>query len=116
MRNERRGTVLEVAGLGAGYGPVDVLWDVDLEVREGEIVALVGSNGAGKTTLLRAISGLIRATEGEIRFGGEPIARLRPEQVVQRGIAHVPEGRHLFSGLTVKENLMAGAFARRNGN
>jgi branched-chain amino acid transport system ATP-binding protein len=107
--------MLGVERLSAGYGPVQVLWDVDLEVREREIVALVGSNGAGKTTLLRAISGLIRPSGGEVRFDGEPLRGLRPEQIVARGIAHVPEGRHLFQGLTVRENLMAGAYARRDG-
>jgi ABC-type branched-subunit amino acid transport system ATPase component len=105
--------MLAVSELSAGYGRVEVLWDVDLKVGDGEIVALVGSNGAGKTTLLRAISGLVRPTAGEIDFDGAPIAGLRPEQVVKRGIAHVPEGRHLFQGLTVKENLLAGAFATR---
>jgi ABC-type branched-subunit amino acid transport system ATPase component len=108
--------MLEVSGLSAGYGRVEVLWDVDLEVGDGEIVALVGSNGAGKTTLLRAISGVVRPAGGEIRFDGEPTRRLRPEEVVKRGIAHVPEGRHLFQGLTVKENLLAGAFAARDGS
>jgi branched-chain amino acid transport system ATP-binding protein len=107
--------MLQLEKVGAGYGRVEVLWDVDLQVGEGEIVALVGSNGAGKTTLLRAVSGLIGTTGGEIYFDDVPITDLRPEQVVARGIAHVPEGRHLFSGLTVKENLMAGAFARGNG-
>lgn len=105
--------MLEVAGLSAGYGRVEVLQDVDLEVGEGEIVALVGSNGAGKTTLLRTVSGLISPTAGQVTFAGEDLTGLRPERVVRRGIAHVPEGRHLFSGLTVKENLMAGAFAGR---
>jgi len=105
--------MLRVERLCAGYGPVEVLWDVDLEVGEREIVALVGSNGAGKTTLLRAISGLIRLTAGEVRFEDHPLRGLRPEQIVARGIAHVPEGRHLFQGLTVRENLMAGAYARR---
>jgi branched-chain amino acid transport system ATP-binding protein len=108
--------MLQLEKVGAGYGQVEVLWDVDLEVRDGEIVALVGSNGAGKTTLLRAVSGLIDVTSGEVFFGEVPISDLRPEEIVKRGIAHVPEGRHLFSGLTVKENLMAGAFARRNGD
>jgi branched-chain amino acid transport system ATP-binding protein len=108
--------MLQLEGVGAGYGQVEVLWDVDLEVREGEIVALVGSNGAGKTTLLRAVSGLIDVTGGEVFFNDVPLTDLRPEEIVKRGIAHVPEGRHLFSGLTVKENLMAGAFARRNGS
>jgi branched-chain amino acid transport system ATP-binding protein len=107
--------MLEVSGLSAGYGQVEVLWDVELEVGDGEIVALVGSNGAGKTTLLRAVSGLVSPTGGDIRFDGDTVAGLRPEQVVKRGIAHVPEGRHLFPGLTVRENLMAGAFARRDG-
>jgi branched-chain amino acid transport system ATP-binding protein len=105
--------MLEVERLSAGYGPVEVLWEVDLEVGEGEIVALVGSNGAGKTTLLRAISGLIRPSAGEVRFEGRPLTGLRPEQIVSCGLAHVPEGRHLFQGLTVRENLMAGGYARR---
>ena len=108
--------MLEISQLSAGYGQVEVLWEVDLEVGDGEIVALVGSNGAGKTTLLRAVSGMIATTSGQVSFDGESLTGLRPEQVVGRGIAHVPEGRHLFSGLTVKENLMAGAFARRNGS
>jgi ABC-type branched-subunit amino acid transport system ATPase component len=108
--------MLEVKGMSAGYGEVEVLWDVDLEVGQGEIVALVGSNGAGKTTLLRAVSGLIRPTAGEVRFDDRPLAGLRPEQIVSHGIAHVPEGRHLFQGLTVRENLLAGAYARRNGS
>ena len=107
--------MLEVSGLSAGYGQVEVLWDVDLTVGEGEIVALVGSNGAGKTTLLRALSGLIGTTGGEVRFDGDSLTGLAAERIVSRGIAHVPEGRHLFSGLTVRENLMAGAFAGRDG-
>jgi len=107
--------MLRVEGLSAGYGSVEVLWDVDLEVGEDEIVALVGSNGAGKTTLLRAVSGLIPASAGEVRFADEPISGLRPEQIVTRGVAHVPEGRHLFQGLTVRENLQAGGYALRGG-
>jgi ABC-type branched-subunit amino acid transport system ATPase component len=108
--------MLEVSSLSAGYGRVEVLWDVELEVGENEIVALVGSNGAGKTTLLRAISGLIRPAAGEVRFDGSSLAGLRPERIVGHGIAHVPEGRHLFQGLSVRENLMAGAYARRDGS
>jgi branched-chain amino acid transport system ATP-binding protein len=107
--------MLRVERLSAGYGRVQVLWDVDLEVGEREIVALVGSNGAGKTTLLRAISGLIPPSAGEVHFEDAPLAGLRPEQIVACGIAHVPEGRHLFQGLTVRENLMAGAYVRRDG-
>jgi branched-chain amino acid transport system ATP-binding protein len=104
--------MLEIAGLGAGYGAVQVLWDVDLEVGEREIVALVGSNGAGKSTLLRTICGMIAPTGGAVRFDGRSIGGLLPEDVVRAGIAHVPEGRRLFAGLTVRENLMMGAHAR----
>jgi branched-chain amino acid transport system ATP-binding protein len=107
--------MLEVSGLSAGYGRVEVLWDVDLTVDDGEIVALVGSNGAGKTTLLRAVSGLLDTSSGDVSFDGDSVAGLAPEKIVSRGIAHVPEGRRLFSGLTVRENLMAGAFAGRDG-
>jgi branched-chain amino acid transport system ATP-binding protein len=104
--------MLEVAGLGAGYGAVQVLWEVDLEVREREIVALVGSNGAGKTTLLRAISGMIASMGGDVRFDGRSMRGRPPEDVVRAGIAHVPEGRRLFAGLTVRENLLMGAHAQ----
>jgi branched-chain amino acid transport system ATP-binding protein len=105
--------MLEVEGLNAGYGHVEVLWDVDLAVGEAEVVALVGSNGAGKSTLLRALSGMIRPTGGEARLDGRSLVGLRPEQVVDLGIAHVPEGRRLFPGLTVRENLLVGAYSRR---
>jgi branched-chain amino acid transport system ATP-binding protein len=105
--------MLEVEGLNAGYGHVEVLWDVDLSVGEGEVVALVGSNGAGKSTLLRALSGMIRPTGGDARLDGRSLVDLRPEQVVDLGIAHVPEGRRLFPGLTVRENLLVGAYSRR---
>src|SRR3954452_17723274 len=105
--------VLEVSELEAGYGPVPVLWGVDLEVGGREIVALVGSNGAGKTTLLRAISGMIATTGGDVRMNGRSLAGLDPEVVVRTGIAHVPEGRRLFAGLTVRENLRVGAYAAK---
>jgi branched-chain amino acid transport system ATP-binding protein len=104
--------MLELSGLRAGYGNVDVLWDVDLEVGDEEIVALVGSNGAGKSTLLRAVSGMIRPSAGEIRWHGRDIAGLAPERVVELAIAHVPEGRRLFQGLTIRENLRMGAYRR----
>jgi branched-chain amino acid transport system ATP-binding protein len=107
--------VLEVTDLQAGYGRVQVLWDVHLMVAEGEIVALVGSNGAGKSTLLRAISGMIVPTGGHVRFGGREIAGLAPEEIARLGIGHVLEGRRLFSGLTVKENLLVGGYAREGG-
>jgi branched-chain amino acid transport system ATP-binding protein len=107
--------VLEVEGLQAGYGRIDVLWEVALEVREGEIVSLVGSNGAGKTTLLRVISGVIAPRAGTVRWQGTVISGRPPEEVVSLGIAHVPEGRRLFAGLTVRENLIIGAYSRRDG-
>ncbi len=107
--------LLEARGLQASYGPLQVLWDVELAVGEEEVVALVGSNGAGKTTLLRALSGLIPLGGGDVRFGGRSIAGLAPERIVELGIAHVPEGRRLFAGLTVSENLLVGAYARGDG-
>jgi branched-chain amino acid transport system ATP-binding protein len=106
--------VLEVSGLNAGYGRVEVLWDVDLKVGEREIVALVGPNGAGKTTLLRAISGIVPATAGSITFRGMPVLGRSIEQVVDLGIAHVPEGRRLFAGLSVKDNLRLGGWRTKN--
>ena len=104
--------LLETDQLEAKYGAVQVLWDIGLTVDEAEVVALVGSNGAGKTTLLRALSGLIPVSGGDARFAGRSIVGVAPERIVERGIAHVPEGRRLFPGLTVRENLFAGAYAR----
>jgi branched-chain amino acid transport system ATP-binding protein len=100
--------LLEVKNLTAGYGDVDVLADVSLSIAEDEIVSLVGANGAGKTTMLRAVSGVVRA-RGHIAFAGESILGLPSHEIVARGIAHVPEGRQLFSDLTVLENLTIGA-------
>jgi len=104
--------MLDVRGLQAGYGKVQVLWGVDLRVADGELVALVGANGAGKTTLLRTISGLIRPAAGEVHFRGTEITRRRPAEIVALGIAHVPEARELFPLMTVQENLELGAFTR----
>ncbi len=104
--------MLEVRGLEAGYGKVQVLWGLDLQVADGEFVALIGANGAGKTTLLRTISGLIRPTSGTIRFRGAEITGRRPAEIVAQGIAHVPEARELFPLMTVQDNLELGAFAR----
>jgi branched-chain amino acid transport system ATP-binding protein len=103
--------MLEVSGLEAGYDRVQVLWGIDLDVGDREIVALVGSNGAGKTTLLRTISGMITASAGGVRLDGRSLSGLAPEVVVAAGVAHVPEGRRLFAGLTVRENLRVGAYA-----
>ena len=104
--------MLEIEGLEAGYGSVQILWEVDLSVGDGEIVALIGANGAGKTTLLRAITGEIKPFGGSVRWNGEDIGGLPPEKVVGLGIAHAPEGRRLFAGLSVRENLMMGAYHR----
>ena len=105
--------LLEVSGLRAGYSGLRVLHGVDLAVHEGEVVVLLGANGAGKTTVLRAISGMIPA-EGEILLSGQPIRGLRPEVLVRKGIAHVPQGRATLAGLTVEDNLRAGAIIRRD--
>lgn len=107
--------LLEVSGLEAGYGDVQVLWGVDLRVMPGEIACVVGSNGAGKTTLLRTISRLIRVSAGLMRFGGAALTAARPDAVLARGIAHVPEGRRLFRGLSVRDNLLLGAYLRTDG-
>lgn len=104
--------MLEVRGLQAGYGKVQVLWGVDLHLAAGELVALIGANGAGKTTLLRTISGLIRPSAGGVHFRGVEITRRRPSEIVALGIAHVPEARELFPMMTVQENLELGAFTR----
>lgn len=106
--------ILQVDRLDAGYGEVQTLWDVSLEVRQGEIVALIGSNGAGKSTLLRTMSGLLRPRRGEIYLEGRAISSWPPEGIVRAGISHVPEGRRLFQGLTVRENLLLGAYARHD--
>ena len=106
--------LLEVSGLNAGYGRVQVLWDVSVAVARNQIVALVGANGAGKTTLLRAITGMIPSRSGSITFEGREIGGSSIEAIVERGIAHVPEGRRLFTGLTVRENLLLGGWPRRN--
>lgn len=104
--------LLEATGLNAGYGDVNVLWDVGLSVRSGEIVALVGSNGAGKTTLLRVLSGLLRPTSGSIVFRGECVTGRRADELVDRRLILVPEGRRLFPDLTVEQNLILGAVSR----
>lgn len=106
--------LLEVHNVDAGYGDIQVLWDVTLEVAEGEIVALVGSNGAGKSTLIRVISGLIAPMSGRVLFNGSDITNLPSEKIVSRGIIQVPEGRRLFPEMSVEENLLMGAFSRRD--
>jgi len=106
--------VLEVSNLHSAYGRIEVLRGVSLEVRAGEIVALIGSNGAGKTTLLRALSGVQPITKGEIRFRGERVDRLLPHRRVERGVTQSPEGRQVFGPLSVADNLRLGAYMRRD--
>jgi branched-chain amino acid transport system ATP-binding protein len=106
-------SALVVKGVDVLYGDVQALWDVSLEVKQGTIVSLVGANGAGKSTLLKTISGINRATKGEILFSGKSVTHLKPQQVVDIGISHVPEGRRLFASLTVLENLKLGAYPPR---
>ena len=110
--------LLEITGLKVRYGVIEALHGVDLVVRKGEIVTVIGSNGAGKTTLLKAISGLVPATEGSIRYhpeGGSIDLRALPaHEIVERGIGQVPEGRRIFQNLTVRENLDLGAYLRRD--
>ena len=101
--------LLEVEDLCVGYGEIEVLRGVSFTIEEGAVVALLGSNGAGKSTTLRAVSGLIAPRSGSIRLDGKPIAGLGPRAIVKLGVAHVPEGRRVFPGLTVRENIMLGA-------
>jgi len=106
-------SLLEVSDLSIRYGALEALKGASLHLEEGEIVTVLGANGAGKSTLLRAISCLLPAAAGEIRFLGKPLGRVAPYDAVQMGISHAPEGRKVFSTLTVQENLTLGAFTRR---
>jgi len=102
--------MLRVKNLTTGYDGVPVVFDVSLEINEAEFVAIVGSNGAGKTTILRTISGLLKPISGEIEFEGKQIHKLTAHEIVRLGIAHVPEGRHVFGKMSVKDNLLMGAY------
>ncbi len=104
--------MLEVEALHAGYGSIEVLRGIDLDIAEGEIVALLGSNGVGKTTFAAVLSGLVRAWSGSIRFLGREIAGLPSQTIVDAGLIHVPEGRHIFPNLSVRENLELGSYRR----
>jgi branched-chain amino acid transport system ATP-binding protein len=106
--------MLAVRDLRVSYGAIEALRGVSLEVREGEVVALIGANGAGKTTTLRAISGMLRAAGGAIRFGDADVTGLPSHRLVARGMAHAPEGRGIFLNLTTLENLELGAWLRRD--
>jgi len=105
--------LLRVSGLKAYYGDVQVLFDVSIEVGEGEAVAVLGANAAGKSTLLRALSGLLKRVSGSVNFMGEELLGKPPHEIVRRGIIHVPEGRRLFPLMTVQENLELGAYPQR---
>ena len=106
--------LLSVQNLEVCYGVISAVQDVSLTIDKGEIVTLIGANGAGKTTLLRTISGLIRPARGRIEFAAVEITRAAPHEIVRRGISHVPEGRQVFPNLTVRENLMLGAYQQND--
>ena len=105
--------MLKIENLSVDYGNISALRGVSLEVKENQIVSLIGANGAGKTTTLMAVSGLAAKSGGSVSFAGEDITRERASRIVQRGICHVPEGRHIFPRMTVEENLVAGSFGDR---
>ena len=107
--------MLEVRGLHAGYGPFEVLRGIDLDLRPGEIVAVLGANGVGKTTLNRVLSGLIKPRAGTVRFRGEDITGVDHTKIVRVGLIHVPEGRKVFPNLSVRDNLLLGAYVRGRG-
>ena len=104
--------MLKVENLNAGYGPVNILWDVAFDMNDGEVVAILGSNGAGKTTMVRAITGMIRPTSGSVVFNGEELCKKSSREILDKGIVQVPEGRQLFTEMTVLENLQMGAFSK----
>lgn len=105
--------MLKVEGLNAGYGAVNILWDVSFELKDGEVVAILGSNGAGKTTMVRAITGMIKPASGSIVFDGEELCKKPSRYILDKGIVQVPEGRQLFTEMTVLENLQMGAFSKQ---
>ncbi len=106
--------LLKVHGLNAGFDAGPVLFGIDLEIAPGELIALVGANGAGKSTLLGVLSGLVRATSGTVTLSGEDVTNGRPEALVRKGVAHVPQGRRLFGTMSVEKNLLLGAYLRRD--
>jgi branched-chain amino acid transport system ATP-binding protein len=105
--------ILELQGLRAGYGEIQVLWGIDMAVRRGEITALIGSNGAGKTTLMRALSGLIPVQDGHYFSEGRDLTGDTAAQILANGIVHVPEGRRLFGAMSIEDNLLMGAYSRK---
>ena len=107
-------SMLKVENLSVHYGMIQAVRDVSFEVNEGEVVSLIGANGAGKTTILRTLSGLVRPSSGKIEFLGHEIQKMPAQKIVAGGLSQVPEGRHVFPGLTVMENLEMGAFLKKN--
>ena len=107
-------SLLKITDLQVSYGGIDALAGISFDVEEGEIVTLIGANGAGKSTTLRTISGLVKAKAGRIVYDGRDITSMNPQKIVSEGIAMVPEGRHVFDNLTVKENLLIGAYLRKD--
>ncbi|MDS2453532.1 ABC transporter ATP-binding protein [Streptococcus pneumoniae] len=107
-------SMLKVENLSVHYGMIQAVRDVSFEVNEGEVVSLIGANGAGKTTILRTLSGLVRPSSGKIEFLGQEIPKMPAQKIVASGLSQVPEGRHVFPGLTVMENLEMGAFLKKN--
>ena len=108
--------MLEVKNVSAGYGMVQILWDVSFKINEKEIVSIIGPNGAGKTTLVKTIMGLLPAKGGAIRFKGESIENLPPYEIVKKGMSLIPEGREIFPRMTVEENLLLGAYTIKDKN
>ena len=106
--------MLKVKNLSVHYGMIQAIKDISFEVNEGEIVTLIGANGAGKSTIVRTISGLVKPSSGDIEYLGKPIHNVATRKIVEQGIAQVPEGRHVFKGLTVQENLDLGSFTRKD--
>jgi branched-chain amino acid transport system ATP-binding protein len=106
--------MLRLTNIAAGYGLVQVLWDISMEVGDSEIVCLIGSNGAGKTTLLRAVSGIVSVWSGSMEFNGTDMRALPNYDIVTLGVAHIPEGRHLFPTMTVRDNLLIGAYRQQD--
>ena len=109
------GELLRVEGVNVYYGSIHAIKDVSFHVDEGEIVTMIGANGAGKTTTMHAISGLLKIASGTISYDGKMISRIEPHKIVSLGLAQCPEGRRVFSGLTVHENLEMGAYSRKDG-
>jgi ABC-type branched-subunit amino acid transport system ATPase component len=108
-------SLLAVEGVFSGYGGLDILRGVSIRVEEGEIVTIIGPNGAGKSTLMKTVFGILRPSQGSIRFKGEEIGGRKPHEIVRKGISYVPQSENVFPSLTVEENLAMGAFIRRDG-